>query len=270
MSFRVATFNLQFGQGWSDEDPDFGEVNFEKVIADMRSLQADVFLLQEVEFVADPLKQITPPPNLQKIQTAFPDYHIHFSYPPLDERELPFGYGQAIVSRFPLSDLYTAFLPAPDIEFDFFGKTQSPAPRVMIGAKVWIEDQAVQFYNVHLQAVFMLRGLNSDDYPEQRNIVERHLRESYLPTILGGDFNSSPRENTINQLETTGYRTVQKSEITWKRRPYVTDHLFYNDPVKLESYQVITTSSSDHNIVVGDFSLVGKFTCPPQLPSQSS
>lgn len=253
MSFRIATFNIQFGQMWCDKDPDGAEVNLRNTLAAMKDVAADIYLLQEVEFVADPTCQPDPPPNLQKIKQAFPEYEVHFSYPPLDERELPFGYGQCILSRFPLKERSVTYLPAPDIVFDFFGKETSPAPRVMVAAQAEIEGRLLQLYDVHLQAVFMLRNKNSDHYLGQRNIVEQYMRESTLPTIIGGDFNVSPAEGTVRQLESAGYRTMQNTTPTWKRRPYVTDHIFYNDALQLGEYHIIPTPASDHSLLYGDF-----------------
>jgi endonuclease/exonuclease/phosphatase (EEP) superfamily protein YafD len=60
----------------------------------------------------------------------------------------------------------------------------------------------------------------------------------------------------VEQFATAGYRTVQSKEITWRRRPYVLDHIFYNAPLRCVSHQVAPTPASDHHTLVADFEWV--------------
>jgi endonuclease/exonuclease/phosphatase (EEP) superfamily protein YafD len=46
---------------------------------------------------------------------------------------------------------------------------------------------------------------------------------------------------------------VQAKEITWRRRPYVLDHIFYNDWLKPVSWAVKPTPASDHHALSAEF-----------------
>lgn len=73
-----------------------------------------------------------------------------------------------------------------------------------------------------------------------------------MPTILGGDFNAVPGEHTVECLEQTGFKSAQKMQCTWKRMPYVFDHIFYNHGLKLNKCRVVPTNASDHDIVMAE------------------
>jgi endonuclease/exonuclease/phosphatase (EEP) superfamily protein YafD len=116
-----------------------------------------------------------------------------------------------------------------------------------------LEGRRLKILNTHLQAFFMI-GDSSDAHPEQRSIVESRLRAvGGEPLILAGDMNSAPGESIVRQFENAGFRTVQNEEITWRRMPFVTDHLFFNAPLRPVSHKVEKTDVSDHHAVVADF-----------------
>lgn len=255
MPLRVLSFNMQFGQVWNSDNPDTAPIDLQQTIAELRRLSADIIFLQEVEQVDVERGQITPPPNYEKLKAALPGYHSFFSYPSHDSRELPFGYGLAIFAKMPLYETEVFNLPAPVLNFQFLGRTTSPTNRVLIGAKTKVAGRAIQLFNTHLQSFFIIEK-SSDAYPEQRGLVAAKLRNSLsLPTLLGGDFNTAPGEGTVSELEAAGYRSVQAQQKTWKRMPYVLDHLFYNALFQLTDWQVIETSASDHHILSATFEL---------------
>ena len=92
-------------------------------------------------------------------------------------------------------------------------------------------------------------GASSADHPAQRNMIEAELRRQTGPSILGGDLNSAPAEGILEQFASAGFQCVQNEEITWRRKPFVLDHIFFNSPLRLVSHQVIPTTSSDHHAV---------------------
>lgn len=257
MSFRVLQFNMQFGQIWDDTYPDRAPVRLDATLHEIRQHDADVILLQEVEQALPGGVQFQPPPNYLKLRAALTGYDSWFSYPKADPRELPFGIGLAIFSRTPLRDTTRLDLPSPPIEFDFFGQKKTPTDRLLIGAKTAIDGREVQLFNTHLLAFFML-GSSSTTNPFQRTLVADQLSASRGPTLLAGDFNVSKHESLVNQFAERGYQTVQRTEVTWRRRPYVLDHIFYNDALRCITRRVVPTPASDHHAVVADF----EFTNP--------
>ncbi|MEO6846807.1 MAG: endonuclease/exonuclease/phosphatase family protein [Chthoniobacterales bacterium] len=255
-TFKVATFNMQFGQAWDEKDPDGAPVHLSSTVDFLHSLNADIFLLQEVERAQPGGVQANPPPNYTFLREKLKGYDSVFAYPPINPEELPFGIALGIFSRWQLHDFVADELPPPDIEFHFDNKPVRPSHRQLISATTNILGREVRLMNTHLQAFFMIAA-TSNEFPTQRNIIEQALRDQSHPTILGGDFNCSPEEHIIDQFHKAGYHTAQNEEITWRRRPYVLDHLFYNTPLHVVSRQVVPTLCSDHHAVIAEFSFGG-------------
>jgi len=247
--FRLLQFNMQFGQVWDDEAPNTAPIRVEDAIAEIQRYNADIITLQEVEQARPDGKQLNPPPNYTRLQAALPDYHSYFSYPQEDKRELPFGIGLAIFSRFPLHDMFHEYIPSPPVEFDFFGKMMTPTDRLLIGAKTHIDGREVALLTTHLLAFFMLKS-SSEVHGGQRAQVGQHLQAAKLPTLVTGDFNVSNKESLLAEYEKFGFGTVHKDEITWRRKPFVLDHIFHNAPWRCVSHEVIPTMSSDHHALV--------------------
>jgi endonuclease/exonuclease/phosphatase family metal-dependent hydrolase len=191
------------------------------------------------------------PPNYSRLKAELTGYHSTFSFPRPDPRELPFGIGLAIFSRWPLLPSVCINLPSPPVEFDFFGEKKTPTDRLLITAGVEIGGRTVRLMNTHLLAFFML-NFSSEEHRIQRDLVEQELRKEDGPTVLTGDFNVSKHESLLEQYGAAGYQTAQSTEITWRRRPYVLDRVFYNSPLRCVNCEVHPTPSSDHHVLVAD------------------
>lgn len=251
---RVLTFNMQYGQPWDAATPDTAPIKMEDTIRFIKEHAADIIFLQEVERVEPTNGQVEPPPNFTMLREALDGYHAYFSYPKADPEELPFGYGLAIFAKWPLENPRTVELPAADISFDFFGVEKSPTARLMICVECAIAGVRVNLCNTHLQAYFMIEG-SSDRYPQQRETVGAELAKMDGPTLLAGDMNAAPFESTVNYFEALGFETAQDSVITWRRRPFVLDHIFFNEQFELETVNVIDNLISDHLPVEAVFTL---------------
>ena len=250
---------MQYGQVWTDSDPDNSPIRLEDAIAEIARHDADVIHLQEVEKALPGGSQAQPPPNLRKIMAALPGYHVHFAYPPTDPRELPFGIGLAILSRAPLRDLFVETLPSPAIEFDFYGEKKTPTNRILIGATTDLGGRPVRLLNTHLLALFMLKS-DSRRYPEQRRLVAEHLRAAQCAgqaAILSGDFNVRDHVGLAAEYAAEGFSTVQTAQVTWRRQPYVLDHIFHNAQLLCVGHKVTPTMASDHHALTADFVWAG-------------
>lgn len=246
---------MQFGQVWDDRDPNNAPVRLEEALAEIARHDADLIHLQEVEQALPGGGQAYPPPNYQRVLAALPGYHGHFSYPPADPRELPFGIGLAILSRTPLHDTFVETIPSPPIEFDFFGEKKTPTDRILLGATTEIEGRALRLLNTHLLAFFMLKS-DSRAHPEQRRRVAAHLhaaQEAKAAAILTGDFNVRDHAGLASEFAAEGFSTVQSTEVTWRRQPYVLDHIFHNSPLCCVRQEVVPTPASDHHVLLADF-----------------
>lgn len=250
--FRVLQFNLQFGQGWDDAGPDQAPVNLEATITEIRRHQADIIFLQEVERAGPAGRQLEPPPNYDRLRREFREYDGYFSYPRPDARELPFGIGLAILARTPLSHRSRHEISSPPIEFEFCGRRATPTDRLMIGARTLVAGRELQVFNTHLLAFFML-GVDGEHFPEQRRAVADLAAQSAVPTLLAGDFNVSRHQGLVTDLAARGFQTVQDREVTWRRQPFVLDHIFYRGGLRCRAHRVMPTLASDHHVVVADF-----------------
>lgn len=253
--FKVLQFNMQFGQVWDDDDPDNAPVRVEATIEEIKSHDADIIFLQEVEQARPGGSQPPVPPNYSRLKQAMNGYHSTLSFPRADPRELPFGIGLAIFSRWPLADLKSVNLPSPPVEFDFFGEKKTPTDRLLIGATTSVRGRALRLMNTHLLAFFMLNS-SSETNTGQRDLVADELRGCKGPTLLAGDFNVSKHESLIQQFGEVGFRTVQASEVTWRRRPFILDHIFYNSSLRPLTWQVAPTAASDHHTLCAEFEFI--------------
>jgi endonuclease/exonuclease/phosphatase family metal-dependent hydrolase len=251
-SFKVMQFNMQFGQVWDETDPDHAPVDLEQAIGEIRRHDADIVLLQEVEQAQAGGKQVEPPRNFSRIAQALPGYEGYFAYPKADPRELPFGIGLAILSKTPLRAQTRRELTSPPIEFEFEGKTMTPTDRLLIGAVTTVLGREVRVFDTHLLAFFMLKS-SSEQHLMQRKTVLAALHEQGGPTILAGDFNVSNHQSLLRQFGDGGFHSVITREVTWRRRPYVLDHIFYSRELRAVSHRVLPTPASDHHIVVAEF-----------------
>ncbi len=246
MPFKVLQFNMQFGQIWDDTFPDKAPIRLEATLDEILSHDADLVMLQEVEHASSGGTQPPVPPNYARLQQALKGYDSFFSYPKADPRELPFGIGLAIFSKTPLRDRIRIDIPSPQVEFDFYGERRTPTDRLLIGATTTLAGREVRVMNTHLLALFMLNS-SSEVHSDQRKLVVDLMRRIDGPALLTGDFNVSKHDSLVQQFADAGYETVQSTEITWRRRPYVLDHIFYNSHLRNVSYQVRPTPASDHH-----------------------
>lgn len=254
-TFKLIQFNMQFGQTWDDADPDHAPIDLDRTIAEIRSHDADIVLLQEVEKAQPGGVQPEPPPNCARLRAALPGYDCFFSYPKPDSRELPFGIGLAIFSRTPLREGLKNDLPSPRVEFEFQGETKTPTDRLLIGAKTTVCGRDLHVFNTHLLALFMLHA-HTQDHPMQRRLVLEALRGVEGPLVLGGDFNVVSHEALARQFAAAGYQTVQTAEITWRRGPCVLDHIFHSRHLRPVRHYVKPTLASDHHVVAAEFEFV--------------
>jgi endonuclease/exonuclease/phosphatase family metal-dependent hydrolase len=247
------TFNMQNGQVWDEENPDQAEVSLFRAIEFLREQNADIIFLQEVERGYDGGQQIEPPPHYERLKNDLAEYDSVFGYPRPNRMEIPFGLGLAIFSKTALRNFYRKDLPPAEIAFEFAGVLRKPSHRLMIGAETQINGRSLRLINTHLQAFFMINA-SSNDHHTQRDRVELELRRCTDATLLGGDFNCAPGESLIEQFKRAGFRPSQNAKATWRRMPFVVDHIFYNDALRLEACSVIPTKASDHHAVRSQFS----------------
>ena len=219
-SFRVLQYNMQFGQKWEAERPDEAPIDLEGTVAELRSHAADLIVLQEVERALPEGVQVEPPPNYQRLRSAFPDYHGTFAYPRADPRELPFGIGLAILSRHRIVNVQRVRLP------------NGEEPRIALSVSVELPGyDTITVVNVHFDWIS-----NDNARYAQARAVAAHVDTLTYPWLLMGDFNDTPRSRTL-RLFTDRVRP--------ERKPAGADLTFPSDgPVKEIDYFFASGGSS--------------------------
>lgn len=251
-TFKILQLNMQYGQTWDDADPDRAPVNLDLTLDEIRSHGADIVLLQEVELAQPGGVQANPPPNYTRLRAGLNGYDGYFAYPRADPRELPFGIGLAIFSKTPLRDVLRRDLPSPPVEFEYAGKKHTPTDRLLLGATTTVAGRELRVFNTHLLALFML-NTDSTEFSRQPRLVVEAARVSAGPTVVAGDFNVVIHEALVRQFAAAGYQTVQASQPTWRRQPYVLDHIFYSRHLRLVGHTVKPTRASDHHVLIAEF-----------------
>lgn len=254
-TFRVMQFNMQFGQQWDERDPDKAPICIANTLAEIKRYEPDIVLLQEVEHSVAVGSRPPFSPNYTQLRGGLPAYDSVFALPDPDPRELPFGVGLAIFSRQVLNGFSRHRLPSPPIPFTFEGKQTTPTDRLLITASTAVLGRTLRLFNVHLLAFFML-NTSSREHPEQRLKVLELLAGCEGPHLIGGDFNSSDHGALIEQFAAENLSAVNRGEVSWRRRPYVLDHLFHSPDLCCVKHEVCPTSTSDHHILLADFGFI--------------
>ncbi len=168
MIARVVSYNIHHGLGMDDS------VNLERTARVLRTLQADIAGLQEVDSSVqrsggvDQAATLGEMVGMEHAFGAFMDYDGG-------------RYGMAILSKFPIVRSESVRLP------------EGNEPRVALAAEIRMPDSsAVMVVNVHFDWV------ESDTFRfAQATALAEYLRGLTMPYILLGDFNDVPESRTL-------------------------------------------------------------------------
>lgn len=195
-SYSVITYNLGYLSGMTNNLPvakpsSLFEENLNKVIYELKKLDADIIALQEIDYHSKRSYYVDQQKELAKIGYKYFGQSINW-----DKKYLPFPYypvsmhfgrilsGQSILSKYPILDLERIELKRNSSNPFYYDSFY--IDRLAQVAKVKIQDEILILINVHLEAY--------DQYT--RNIQMEKIKNLYLkysgtyPTILLGDFNS--------------------------------------------------------------------------------
>ena len=151
---------------------------------------ADIILLQEMT-----------PDGISQIADAL-DYNYVF-YPAILHPQLKKDFGNAILSKWPLSDDHKVILPPI---------THKTRQRIAVGATVTVKNRRIKVFSVHL-GIF----IRPDERKNLIKMIIDNIDDSFTYCIIGGDFNSFTKKDRwwINESFTKyNYRYVTKN-IGW-------------------------------------------------------
>lgn len=271
--FRIMTYNLGYLSGLTNNQPvqpakTLFDTHLKKASDLLRQKNLDIIAFQEIDYGSDRSYNMDQEELLAKAGT-FPYVARAVNW---DKRYVPFPYwpptvhfgrivsGQSLLSKYPIMDQ----------KVDTLSKVQS-APffynhfyleRLAQVCRVAFQGQELIVINVHLEAFDRdTRAIHS----AQVLAIYRHYAAKY-PTILLGDFNSSPDEVDATIAPFLEAADMQAVALAGDRLTYSydsadpsarLDYIFYNDKLRLLAGEVITDAGtiSDHLPVMASFRL---------------
>lgn len=240
MRLRVVTWNIHKGIGGVDR-----RYSLQRTISLLSSLHPDIALLQEV---AEGMPRCGMDNQLDLLSSGLEMRHVAFG---AEHRFRVGGYGNAILSRYPLTD-------SSRIDLTIGKRKQRGLVKTRAHAKLEHGTRSVVVFNLHL-------GLSGSERAEQ---LERflechpfaHLHRD-TPVVVGGDFNDVWASLGQRFLEPAGFVRACKLLPTFPAalplRPL--DGLWIRGGISvLSAHPVKTglaTSASDHLPIVADLEL---------------
>ncbi len=172
-AIRILTYNLHHGEGVD------GKVDLKRIARVITDAHADIVALQEVDQKTERTGGVDQAAELARLTG------LHFAYGKAMDYQGG-AYGQALLSRWPLTDFVVHPLPNPT----------KVEPRIAISAQVRPPGQpGFRFVGTHLDA-------NRDDtarWQQTTRLIELFGTDT-TPTILVGDFNARPETRVLQAL----------------------------------------------------------------------
>ncbi|HVU04257.1 MAG TPA: endonuclease/exonuclease/phosphatase family protein [Polyangiaceae bacterium] len=244
MRVRVLTWNIHKGIGGVDR-----RYRLDRVIDAMKEIAPDVALLQEV---ADDLPRSQFHDQAEMLGEALGLSHIAFGP---EHRFAMGGYGNAILSRFPLFDVTRE---------DLTIGTRKRRGVLQAHARIRMEEtsRTVVFHNMHLGLAGSERALQLEKFLSSGPFRGIH---EHTPVVVGGDLNDVWGTLGPRFLIPSGFRRVGPLANTFPAafpvRPldalFVRGDLHTVEPARPRK-SALTRVASDHLPLVADLSLRGR------------
>lgn len=236
---RVLVYNIHAGKDAAGVD------NLQRVAALVDSVRADIVLLQEVDKNTTRSGLVDQPATLARL-TGF---HIAFG------KSLDYQggeYGIAVMSRWPITAQATLPLPIDPPQPRSGGSYE---PRAALRAMVAAPGGPLAVVNTHLDA-------SADDRWRRQEIrtviaIVDSLRVRGIPTLAGGDINSTPESEVQLTVRGSGLRDAWMSCGTGDGLTYPADagvkridYLYLTGSATCSSGVVVRSRASDHSPVL--------------------
>ncbi|MEE2902476.1 MAG: endonuclease/exonuclease/phosphatase family protein [Myxococcota bacterium] len=255
-SISVLSWNIAwaYGQGSEGSGPSKSRQDLQKNLVEIadhiKHMNADVVLLQEIDFDSDRTYNLDQAEFIAK--NAGYKYYIRgiswsanylpFPYWPPSEHWGQMLSGGAILSKLPVRSADVALLPKPSAQSFFY--RQFYLFRYLMRCELSWQGKKLSILNTHLEA------FDQENREIQMKLVSQAINED--PTsihIFGGDFNSVPREAQLRH----GYPDEPE-----------TDHR--ND--KTLEILLSTTQLAEAAAAVTKLSIEDRFTFPASAPNR--
>jgi endonuclease/exonuclease/phosphatase family metal-dependent hydrolase len=240
MRLRVVTWNIHKGIGGVDR-----RYRLERTISVLAQLAPDLALLQEV---AQGMPRCGMDNQLDELSEALDMRHVAFG---AEHRFRVGGYGNAILSRYPLTD-------SSRIDLTVGRRKQRGLVQTRAHAKLEHGTRSVVAFNLHLGLSGSERAKQLETFLDCHPFAHLHHE---TPLIVGGDFNDVWASLGQRFLEPKGFTRVCKLAPTFPAalplRPL--DGLWIRGGLKVISAHPVRTglakAASDHLPIVADLEL---------------
>lgn len=243
MRLRIVTWNIHKGIGGVDR-----RYRLERTIGVLASLQPDLVLLQEV---AQGMPRCGMVDQLEELSEGLDLKHVAFG---AEHRFRVGGYGNAILSRYPLTD-------SARIDLTVGRRKRRGLVQTRAHAKLEHGTRSVVVFNLHLGLSGTERATQLERFLECHPFA--HLHKD-TPLVVGGDFNDVWASLGQRFLEPVGFVRAGKLLPTFPAalplRPL--DGLWIRGGIKVISAHPVRTglakTASDHLPIVADLEVTAQ------------
>jgi len=245
MRFSVVTWNIHKGIGGVDR-----RYRIDRVVAVLATLGADVLLLQEV---TDGLPRARFHDQAELLAEALDLHHVAFGP---QHRFAIGGYGNAILSRFPLHDVH-------HLDLTIGNRKRRGAVSAHARVRIGNHTRSIAFFNMHLGLAGSERGLQLERFLGSEVLTRLHRS---TPVVLGGDLNDLWGSLGPRFLAPAGFVRAGKTVSTFPAalpvRPL--DGIFVRGALRNEHCErpsdALTRAASDHLPLVARLELTATET----------
>ncbi len=228
-TLRVMTYNIHHGEGMDEV------LDLERIAGVIKGQNPDLVALQEVDQGVERTQGVMQADVLAELTGM----HVYFGKA-LDLQGG--GYGEAILSRTPLTNARTFDLPTED----------GYEPRVAAIAETEVNGRTIAFAATHLD------HKSVDLRIRQAQALVEEVKRIEMPYLLTGDMNSRPSERTYRVLLESGTDVADSAGVTGPTFPadrpvQRIDYIFakLSQGWRVKSVRVLPDSvASDHRPVV--------------------
>ena len=200
-SISALSWNIAWAYGQGSEgsgkrkSPEQMKKHLLEISNHIMEINADIVLLQEVDFDSDRSYNVDQAAFIAKKAgyqylvrgESWSANYLPFPYWPPSEHWGQIVSGGAILSKLPIQDCEITLLPKPAAQSFFY--RQFYLFRYLMRCEVSWQGRTLSIFNTHLEA------FDLTNREKQTELVTKILSEtSEKPSILGGDFNTVPRE----------------------------------------------------------------------------
>ncbi len=276
---KILTWNIGYlygegsaGDSYQKRGLEFYQNKLEMIKKDLKSFDADVVFLQEIDFDADRSHRINQAFEMAKSAgypyfvelTSWKSNYVPFPYWPIENHFGHMNSGGAILSRYPILSASGHLLEKPKNHPWWYNLFY--LHRYLQVVEVEVTGKTFRLMNLHLEA------FDKSNREDQVKFLIKKI-ENLKPDFVAGDFNMVPRsalkknkfndsddyegDRSFDLMEKSGLSEVIPDEIyALNEKKFFTypsikpdrrlDYIYFNSSLKLMKAEILSSQVSDH------------------------